>query len=257
MVVLALVGGVSVVAKTIKDPTEAAAELAKIFAASRRAVFFGGAGVSTASGIPDFRSPNGLYHQGGYKYPPETMLSHDFYVSHTEEFFDFYRGVMCANAKPNRCHTKLAELEQEGRLSAVVTQNIDGLHQAAGSKVVYELHGSTHRNVCRSCGHVYDQEWVLATKGEPHCPECGGRVKPDVVLYQESLDSEVIEKSVRAIASADTLVIGGTSLVVYPAEGLVDYFRGERLVICNLEPTPGDSNADLVLACDIAKAFDF
>ena len=176
-------------AKTIKDPKEAAATLKAAVQEAGSVVFFGGAGVSTASGIPDFRSPNGLYHQRGYKYPPETMLSHSFYQTHREEFFDFYRHVMCVpDAKPNQCHRKLAQLEQEGKLTAVVTQNIDGLHQAAGSRRVYELHGSTHRNICRKCGAVYDQDWVLATTGEPRCEKCGGPVKPDVVLYEESLD---------------------------------------------------------------------
>ncbi len=245
-------------AKTIKDPVEAAAELERLFGEATSAVFFGGAGVSTASGIPDFRSPSGLYHQRGYKYPPETMLSHGFYETHREEFFDFYRNVMCApDARPNQCHLKLAELEREGRLLSVVTQNIDGLHQAAGSKRVWELHGSTHRNVCQRCGRVFSQEWVLATSGEPRCDACGGPVKPDVVLYEESLDQSVIEGAMRDIASCDLLVVGGTSLVVYPAAGLIDYFRGDRLVICNLEPTSGDARADVVCACDIAKAFDF
>lgn len=245
-------------AKTITDPKEAAKTLKEHIDQAGSVVFFGGAGVSTASGIPDFRSPNGLYNQRGYKYPPETMLSHSFYMSHPVEFYDFYRNVMCVpGAKPNQCHYKLAELEREGKLKAVVTQNIDGLHQAAGSKHVYELHGSTHRNICQKCGAVYSEEWMLATEGVPACEKCGGRVKPDVVLYEESLDESVLVKSVRAIASCDLLIIGGTSLVVYPAAGLVDYFRGNDLIICNLEPTPGDSRANLVLACDIAKAFDF
>ena len=245
-------------AKTIKDPKEAAATLREAVQKAGSVVFFGGAGVSTASGIPDFRSPNGLYHQRGYKYPPETMLSHSFYQTHREEFFDFYRHVMCVpDAKPNQCHRKLAQLEQEGKLTAVVTQNIDGLHQAAGSRRVYELHGSTHRNICRKCGAVYDQDWVLATTGEPRCEKCGGPVKPDVVLYEESLDQDVIMGAVRAIQTCDLLIIGGTSLVVYPAAGLVDYFRGSQLIICNLEPTPGDGMADVICACDIAKAFDW
>lgn len=245
-------------AKTITDPTKAAAELKRRIDAAGSVVFFGGAGVSTASGIPDFRSPNGLYNQRGYKYPPETMLSHSFYESHPLDFYDFYRNVMCVpSAKPNQCHYKLAELERQGKLKAVVTQNIDGLHQAAGSKRVFELHGSTHRNICQKCGEVYSEEWVLNTTGVPKCPKCGGRVKPDVVLYEESLNQDVMMGALRAIASCDMLIIGGTSLVVYPAAGLVDYFQGDDLVICNLQPTPGDSRANLILACDIAKAFDF
>ena len=191
-------------AKTIADPAQAAPELAERFSRARRAVFFGGAGVSTASGIPDFRSADGLYHQH-FAYPPEEMLSHDFFVSHTDEFYDFYRERMVC-------------------LDAVVTQNIDGLHQAVGSRVVHELHGSTHRNVCTRCGEVYSAEWVMATDGVPRCEKCGGLVKPDVVLYGEQLDERVLLASVRAISEADLLVIGGTSLVVYPAAGLVNYF---------------------------------
>lgn len=245
-------------AKTITDPVDAATELRRHVEDAGSVVFFGGAGVSTASGIPDFRSPNGLYNQRGYKYPPETMLSHSFYETHREEFFDFYRHVMCVpGAKPNQAHYKLAELERDGKVRAVVTQNIDGLHQVAGSKNVLELHGSTHRNVCQRCGHVYSQDWVLRTTGEPRCEECGGPVKPDVVLYEESLDERVLMGAVRAISSCDLLIIGGTSLVVYPAAGLIQYFRGRDLVICNLQPTPQDGAADLVCACDIAKAFDF
>lgn len=243
---------------TITDPVEAAAELKRRVEKAESMVFFGGAGVSTASGIPDFRSPNGLYNQRGYSYPPETMLSHSFYRSHTEEFFDFYRHVMCVpDAKPNRCHYKLAELEATGKLTAVVTQNIDGLHQAAGSKRVIELHGSTHRNVCQRCGAVFSQEWVLETEGVPHCEACGGVVKPDVVLYEESLKERDLIDAMEAIASCDLLVIGGTSLVVYPAAGLVQYFRGDDLVVCNLQATSQDSGADLVCACDISKTFDF
>ena len=242
---------------TISDSARAAKELGNIVNNASSVVFFGGAGVSTASGIPDFRSENGLYHQK-FDYPPEQMLSHEFFYSHTEEFFDFYRDRMIAlDAKPNRAHTKLAELEKEGKLTAVVTQNIDGLHQAAGSRRVLELHGSVHRNICQRCGAVQSAEWIMGTKGVPRCPECGGRIKPDVVLYGESLDEDVITASINAIASADVLIIGGTSLVVYPAAGLVRYFNGSKLVICNLQPTPQDSWADLVCACDIAKAFDF
>lgn len=243
--------------KTITDARKAAQELKKRVERSNNVVFFGGAGVSTASGIPDFRSPDGLYHQK-FAYPPETMLSRSFYDTHTEEFFDFYRTRMIVlDAKPCRAHTKLAELEAEGKVSAVVTQNIDGLHQLAGSKRVWELHGSVHRNICRRCGEVYSAEWVLGTTGVPHCEKCGGEVKPDVVLYEEGLSEEVIDGAIRSIASADLLIIGGTSLVVYPAAGLVRYFRGNEIVICNLQPTSQDSSADLVLACDIAKAFDW
>ena len=244
-------------AQTITDPNQAAAELAERFSRARRAVFFGGAGVSTASGIPDFRSADGLYHQH-FAYPPEEMLSHGFFVSHTEEFYDFYRERMiCLVARPNQAHRKLAELERDGHLAAVVTQNIDGLHQAAGSRVVHELHGSTHRNVCTRCGETYSAEWVMATEGVPRCEKCGGLVKPDVVLYGEQLDEHVLLASVRAISEADLLVIGGTSLVVYPAAGLVNYFQGEDLVIVNRDRTPQDDVADLVCACDIAAAFDF
>lgn len=244
-------------AKVISDAAQAAAELSAAVGQAKSMVFFGGAGVSTASGIPDFRSEDGLYHQH-FKYPPEEMLSHDFYVTHTEEFFDFYRTRMIAlGAKPNQAHLKLAELERAGKLAAVVTQNIDGLHQAAGSKNVLELHGSVHRNVCQRCGRVYSAEWIMGTEGAPRCPECGGAIKPDVVLYGESLDERVLLASVKAIESADLLIIGGTSLVVYPAAGLVNYFNGSRLVIVNRQSTPQDASADLVCACDIAKAFDF
>ncbi|WP_154026638.1 NAD-dependent protein deacylase [Olsenella uli] len=241
----------------VTDPKVAAAELSRRIDHAKRVIFFGGAGVSTASGIPDFRSVDGLYHQK-FAYPPETMLSHDFYLTHPEEFFDFYRQKMIAlAAKPNQAHKKLAELEREGKLTAVVTQNIDGLHQAAGSKNVLELHGSVHRNVCQRCGKVYSAEWVMDTTGVPSCPECGGRIKPDVVLYGEALDDGVMREALHQIARADMLIIGGTSLVVYPAAGLVQYFQGDDLVIVNRDATPADSKADLVLQCDITKAFDF
>ncbi len=246
----------------ITDPAEAQARFREFFDRHRRAVFFGGAGVSTASGIPDFRSVDGLYHQQ-FAYPPETMLSHEFYETHTGEFFAFYRQKMIAlDARPNRCHTKLAELERAGVLSAVVTQNIDGLHQAAGSKQVWELHGSVHRNICARCGAVQDAAWVLEDGREdprhiPVCPVCGGPIKPDVVLYGEALDDRVVEGALAAIASADLLVVGGTSLVVYPAAGLIRYFGGDTLVIVNRDPTPQDSLADVLISCDIAEAFDF
>lgn len=244
-------------ARVVSDASEAAQELAERIGRAKSVVFFGGAGVSTASGIPDFRSEDGLYHQK-FKYPPEEMLSHEFYLTHTEEFFDFYRTRMIAlGAKPNQAHCKLAELEREGKLAAVVTQNIDGLHQAAGSKRVYELHGSVHRNVCQRCGHVYSAEWIMGTTGVPHCEGCGGRIKPDVVLYGESLDEKTLVGAAEAIQSCDMLIVGGTSLVVYPAAGLVQYFQGDDLVIVNKQPTPQDGAASLVCACDIAKAFDF
>ena len=243
--------------RMVSDPHEAASELAERLGRARSAVFFGGAGVSTASGIPDFRSVDGLYHQH-FRYPPEEMLSHGFFEAHTEEFYDFYRERMiCVAARPNRAHVKLAELEREGRLAAVVTQNIDGLHQMAGSRAVLELHGSVHRNVCLRCGATYSAERVLGTEGVPRCEKCGGLVKPDVVLYGEQLDERVLVASARAISRADVLVIGGTSLVVYPAAGLVDYFQGSEMVVVNRDPTPADSRADLVCACDIAAAFDF
>ena len=244
-------------AKVVSDAREAAQELAERIGRAKRVVFFGGAGVSTASGIPDFRSEDGLYHQK-FKYPPEEMLSHEFYLTHTEEFFDFYRTRMIAlGAKPNQAHYKLAELEREGKLTAVVTQNIDGLHQAAGSRRVFELHGSVHRNVCQRCGHVYSAEWIMGTTGVPRCEECGGRIKPDVVLYGESLDEKTLVGAAEAIQSCDMLIVGGTSLVVYPAAGLVQYFQGDDLVIVNKQPTSQDGAANLVCACDIAKAFDF
>ena len=243
--------------RTVTDAREAASELSAAIDAAKSVVFFGGAGVSTASGIPDFRSEDGLYHQH-FKYPPEEMLSHHFYASHTEEFYDFYRTRMIAlDAKPNQAHYKLAELERAGKLAAVITQNIDGLHQMAGSKNVLELHGSVHRNICQRCGSVQSAEWIMGTTGVPRCPECGGPIKPDVVLYEESLDEHVLMASVEAIAAADLLIIGGTSLVVYPAAGLVNYFEGSRLDIENKQPTPQDARADLVCACDIAAAFDF
>ena len=214
--------------------------------ASDNIVFFGGAGVSTESGIPDFRSVDGLYHQQ-FQYPPETMLSHSFYASHTEEFFDFYRKKLLALwAKPNMAHRKLAELEQAGKLRAVITQNIDGLHQMAGSREVLELHGSVHRNYCQACGRFYPVEAVAEAEGVPRCA-CGGVIKPDVVLYEEGLDSDTIRGAVDAIDAADLLIVGGTSLVVYPAAGLINYYRGTRLVLINLTATPYDSKADLVL----------
>ena len=215
--------------------------------AAHRIVFFGGAGVSTESGIPDFRSQDGLYHQQ-YDVPPETILSRTYFDRHPAEFYRFYRNKMiCLTAKPNAAHKKLAELEQAGRLLAVVTQNIDGLHQMAGSRNVLELHGGVHRNICRSCGAVYDAEWVMMTNGIPHCDKCGGMVKPDVVLYEESLSEDVLTRSISAIASADLLIVGGTSLVVYPAAGLLRYFQGDSLVLINRDATQMDKMADLCI----------
>ena len=215
-------------------------------------VFFGGAGVSTESGIPDFRSTDGLYHQE-WKYPPETILSHSFFVQNTEEFYRFYKKKMlCLDAQPNAAHKKLAELEQKGKLSAVITQNIDGLHQLAGSKNVYELHGSVHRNYCQRCGKFYDARYMLEADGVPRC-ECGGLIKPDVVLYEEGLDQKTIQGAVQAIANADLLIIGGTSLAVYPAAGLIDYFTGKHLVVINLAATPRDGSADLLIQANIGE----
>lgn len=226
--------------------------LQEIIDDSKRIVFFGGAGVSTESGIPDFRSADGLYSQQ-YKYPPEQIVSHTFFTRYPDEFYRFYRDRMIfPDAKPNAAHLKLAELERAGKLSAVITQNIDGLHQAAGSKNVIELHGSVHRNYCTKCGKFYGLSAVTESAGIPEC-ECGGRIKPDVVLYEESLNSEDIENAVTEIASADTLIIGGTSLVVYPAAGFVDYFKGKHLVVINKSPTNADKNAELVIADSIGE----
>ena len=218
-------------------------------------VFFGGAGVSTESGIPDFRSVDGLYNQQ-YDYPPETILSHTFFRRNTEEFYRFYRAKMLAlDAKPNAAHKKLAQWEQEGKLKAVVTQNIDGLHQAAGSKMVYELHGSVHRNYCQKCGAFYDARYMLESKGIPKCEKCGGIIKPDVVLYEEGLDDATMRGAIRAISHADVLIIGGTSLTVYPAAGLIDYYNGNKLVLINKSGTPMDSRADLLVQGPIGEIF--
>lgn len=220
---------------------------------SHRIVFFGGAGVSTESHIPDFRSTDGLYHQT-YQYPPEVMVSHSFYAQHTEEFYDFYKNKMVfLDAEPNKAHKKLAELEAAGKLSAIVTQNIDGLHQKAGSKNVYELHGSVHRNYCVKCHKFFDAEYVVSAKGVPHCNDCQGIVKPDVVLYEESLDGNVMQGAINAIANADMLIIGGTSLVVYPAAGMIDYFRGKYLAVLNRDATSRDRQADLCITDPIGE----
>ncbi|NLT07929.1 MAG: NAD-dependent protein deacylase [Ruminococcus sp.] len=229
-------------------------KLRDIVRSSERIAFFGGAGVSTESGIPDFRSVDGLYHQQ-WDYPPETILSHSFFMEKTEEFYRFYRAKMiCTDAKPNAAHLKLAQLEEQGKLTGVVTQNIDGLHQAAGSKKVFELHGSVLRNYCMKCGKFHGIESITDSEGIPRC-ECGGIIKPDVVLYEEGLDNDVVEGAVKAIASADTLIIGGTSLNVYPAAGLIRYFRGNNLVIINMSPTQMDSSADLLVCDKIGKVF--
>lgn len=233
--------------------TEAVQKLKDLVDSSRSIVFFGGAGVSTESGIPDFRSTDGLYHQQ-WRYPPEVILSHTFYESNPAEFFRFYRAKLLApDAKPNAAHKKLAQWEQEGKLAAVITQNIDGLHQAAGSKTVYELHGSTLRNYCVKCGAFYDVDFIANSTGVPRCPKCGGIIKPDVVLYEEGLDEQVLSGAVSAIRRADTLIIGGTSLVVYPAAGLIRYFRGDHLVVINMQPTNADAEADLCIAKPIGQ----
>ena len=229
-------------------------KLSEIIERSHRIVFFGGAGVSTESGIPDFRSVDGLYNQE-WDYPPETILSRTFFEKNTEEFYRFYRAKMlCLDAKPNPAHFKLAQWEEEGRLIGVVTQNIDGLHQAAGSKKVFELHGSVLRNYCTKCRKFYDAEFILNSEGIPRC-SCGGIIKPDVVLYEESLDDDTVTGAVNAIINADTLIIGGTSLNVYPAAGLIRYFRGSDLVIINKSPTNMDSGADLLICRNIGEVF--
>lgn len=217
-------------------------------------VFFGGAGVSTESNIPDFRSVDGLYNLK-YKYSPEVILSHTFYKNHTDEFFEFYRDKMIfPDAKPNATHQALAKLEKMGKLKAVITQNIDGLHQAAGSENVFELHGSIYRNYCEKCGKSYDLQYIIDSKGIPTC-ECGGCVKPDVILYEEGLDHKLLANAIRSIMSADMLIIGGTSLAVYPAAGLIDYFKGDKLVLINKESTPQDEKAQLVINESLGKVF--
>ncbi len=227
-------------------------KLQEIIDDSNNIVFFGGAGVSTESNIPDFRSADGLYQQQ-YKYSPEQIVSHSFFKRHTESFYEFYKEkMMFLDAKPNKAHLKLAELEKAGKLKAIVTQNIDGLHQMAGSKAVYELHGSIHRNYCQRCLEFYDAPYVKYSKGIPKC-KCGGTIKPDVVLYEEGLDSDIIENSIRAIAEADTLIIGGTSLIVYPAAGFIDYFRGKHLVVINKSATAKEVGAELSISAPIGE----
>ena len=230
-------------------------QLQNVIDNSKRIVFFGGAGVSTESGIPDFRSVDGLYNQK-YDYPPEQILSHTFFMHNTEEFYRFYRDKMlCLDKKPNKAHLKLAELERAGKLTAVVTQNIDGLHQAAGSKKVYELHGSVLRNYCMKCGKFYPAEYIKNSKGIPKC-ECGGVIKPDVVLYEEGLDDSTVTGAIRAIQSADTLIIAGTSLTVYPAAGFISYFKGDNIVLINRDETPFDGKADLVFHEKVGELLD-
>ena len=232
-------------------------ELATILKESDNIVFFGGAGVSTESNIPDFRSSNGLWNEKlKINFTPEQLVSHTFYVRYPDDFFAFYKDkLIYPEAKPNAAHKALARLEEMGKLKAVVTQNIDGLHQAAGSKTVYELHGSVLRNYCEKCHAFYDEKFILESEGVPTCPKCGGRVKPDVVLYEEGLDQNIINRSVEAIENADTLIIGGTSLVVYPAAGLIQYFRGKHLILINKSETNADRRADLVIHDSIGKVF--
>lgn len=235
------------------NDTDKIKKLQQMIDESNNIVFFGGAGVSTESGIPDFRSVDGLYHQQ-YAYPPETILSHTFFRRKPEEFYRFYKNKMiCPDAKPNAAHIALARLEQSGKLKAVITQNIDGLHQAAGSKEVMELHGSVLRNYCEECGTFYDVNAILTKDGVPTCDKCGGTIKPDVVLYEEGLDDQIVSKSIDYIRNADMLIIGGTSLVVYPAAGLIDYYRGNKLVLINKSATSRDSAADLIISGSIGE----
>lgn len=228
-------------------------QLQEMIDKSNRIVFFGGAGVSTESNIPDFRSAEGIYHQA-CKYSPEEVVSHRFFMRNTEAFYEFYKEkMMILDAKPNAAHRKLAELEQKGKLSAIITQNIDGLHQAAGSQTVYELHGSIWRNYCMDCHAFYDAEYIKSAEEIPRCQKCGGIIKPDVVLYEEGLDSGVIQGAVREISNADMLIIGGTSLVVYPAAGFIDYFRGRYLAVINKSETARSVRADITIAAPIGE----
>ena len=234
---------------------EQSTKLKQMINESKNIVFFGGAGVSTASNIPDFRSAKGLYSiRLNKNFTPEELVSHTFFVRYPEDFFEFYKEhLIYPDAKPNDCHIALAKLEEMGKLKAVITQNIDGLHQAAGSKNVYELHGSVHRNYCQSCRKFFDGRYMRQYDGVPKCDECGGVVKPDVVLYEEALDDDVVSGAINAIASADMLIVGGTSLIVYPAAGLLRYFQGKNLVLINKSATSADGNADLVIRDDIAR----
>ena len=236
--------------------SEAIQQFLQMVKESDNIVFFGGAGVSTESGIPDFRSVDGLYNQT-YDYPPETILSHSFYAAKTGEFYRFYRDKMlCPDVKPNVTHEMLAKLEEAGKLKAIVTQNIDGLHQAAGSKRIMELHGSVHRNYCQHCGKLFDARYILeSTDPVPLCDVCGGKIKPDVVLYEEGLDTQTMQEAVYYISHADMLIIGGTSLAVYPAAGLIDYYRGNKLVLINKSATPMDGRADLVIQAGLGEVF--
>ena len=240
----------------MKSYEESLKEFQRIVSLSSNIVFFGGAGVSTESGIPDFRSVDGLYHQQ-YDYPPETILSHSFYRSKPEEFYRFYRNKMLfLDARPNAAHYKLAALEAQGKVKAVITQNIDGLHQAAGSRNVLELHGSVMRNYCERCNAFYDVHYIKNSSGVPKCEKCGGPIKPDVVLYEEGLDEKTLSDAVYFISHADVLIIGGTSLAVYPAAGLIDYFNGSKLIVINKTSTPRDSFADLVIQGPIGEVFE-
>lgn len=233
-------------------------KLKKLVSESSNIVFFGGAGVSTESGIPDFRSEQGIYNTvKNFGYPPEQILSHSFFMKNPEKFYDFYRSTMIyENAKPNLAHLGLAKLEKQGKLKAIVTQNIDGLHQLAGSKTVYELHGSIHRNYCMKCGKFYPLSTITESKGVPQCKECGGIIKPDVVLYEEGLDEEIINNSIKAIKKADMLIVGGTSLNVYPAASFVNYYDGNKLTLINKSKTPYDRYADLLIHDSIGKVFN-
>lgn len=233
-------------------------KLKKLVSESSNIVFFGGAGVSTESGIPDFRSEQGIYNTvKNFGYPPEQILLHSFFMKNPEKFYDFYRSTMIyENAKPNLAHLGLAKLEKQGKLKAIVTQNIDGLHQLAGSKTVYELHGSIHRNYCMKCGKFYPLSTITESKGVPQCKECGGTIKPDVVLYEEGLDEEIINNSIKAIKKADMLIVGGTSLNVYPAASFVNYYDGNKLILINKSKTPYDRYADLLIHDSIGKVFN-
>lgn len=233
-------------------------KLKKLVSESSNIVFFGGAGVSTESGIPDFRSEQGIYNTvKNFGYPPEQILSHSFFMKNPEKFYDFYRSTMIyENAKPNLAHLGLAKLEKQGKLKAIVTQNIDGLHQLAGSKTVYELHGSIHRNYCMKCGKFYPLSTITESKGVPQCKECGGIIKPDVVLYEEGLDEKIINNSIKAIKKADMLIVGGTSLNVYPAASFVNYYDGNKLILINKSKTPYDRYADLLIHDSIGKVFN-
>lgn len=237
--------------------TEEIRELVDIIKESNNIVFFGGAGVSTESNIPDFRSANGLWNEKlQINFTPEQLVSHTFFMKYPDDFFSFYKDkLIYPDAKPNAAHLALAKLEEMGKVKAIVTQNIDGLHQAAGSKVVYELHGSVLRNYCMECHAFYNEKFILQSEGIPTCPACGGRVKPDVVLYEEGLDTAIVQDAIRTIADAEIMIVGGTSLAVYPAAGLLDYFNGKALVLVNKGATPQDKNADVLIQKPIGEVF--